>query len=488
MSRTHFRRSITAAALAVIMVFAFAVSALAPKAAAAGTFTQHSSGGLTYKLYVPSSYSSSKAAPLVVMLHGCTQDADQFAAGTQMNALAEQEGFLVLYPQQSSARNQNKCWNFFETSNQSRGSGEPAIIVGMVDQVKGSYHIDDEQVFVTGLSAGGAMTAILGATYPDVFQAISVGSGLEYKAATSMMGAFTAMSSGGADPVNCGQAAYQAMGSNARVVPTLIFHGSSDATVVPKNAEQLVTQWLTTNDYADNGKKDGSISSSPASTQQGQVSGGRAYTVTTYLDSEGQVCVQKYLVTSMGHAWSGGSTAGSYTDPNGPNQSAITWAFFQAAAGVTDPDPDPTPTPDPDPDPDPVPQYQSVTATATEHYLAGRLDATGYNTLGLKYGFTTPFTLYLVDGSSVWTDVNPDPNPDPDPDPDPDPEPDPTPTPDPDPEPQYETITATATEHYVAGRLNVTQYNAMGVKYGYNTPFPLYRVTGSSTWTDVKPE
>ncbi len=497
MSLTKKALQVFSSVIATALFVVLALSVLAVPVSAASSFTQYSYGGLTYKLYVPSGYKAGTAVPMVVMLHGCTQDADQFAAGTQMNVLAEQENFLVLYPQQSSSRNQNKCWNFFETANQSRGSGEPAIIMGMIDEVKAKYSVDNGAVFVTGLSAGGGMTSIMGATYPDVFAAFSVSAGLEYKAATSMTNAFTAMNSGGLDPVTCGLDAYKAMGKYARVMPTMIFHGSSDSTVVPKNSEQLVTQWLTTNDYADDGAKNSSISAKTLVTSSGQVTGGRAYSIDTYKDNNGNVVVQRYLVTGMGHAWSGGSTAGSYTDPKGPNQTQITWDFFKAAAGYTggggggvDPEPTPGPTPGPGEEEEkPVPpaNYQTITATATEHYVAGRLNVTQYNAMGLKYGYSKPFALYLLDGSTTWTDVNPAPV-DPTPvDPTPvDPE-DPTPV-EPEPKPvQYETVMGTASEHLVAKRINNDQYLAYGAKYGYIKQFALYRVAGSDVWTDVTP-
>ena len=135
-----------------------------------------------------------------------------------MNTLADEKNFLVLYPEQTSSGNSNKCWNWFETAHQSRGSGEPFIIAGMVTTVKNNYSIQDERVYVAGLSAGAAMSVIMGATYPDFFSGIGVGAGLEYKAATSMSGAFTAMSSGGPNPTQQGIAAYGAMGSRAKML------------------------------------------------------------------------------------------------------------------------------------------------------------------------------------------------------------------------------------------------------------------------------
>lgn len=326
--------------LRVVLIFALSLilSHLSSLTAfAAGSFNSYSYNGRTYKLYVPSGYKSGTSIPLVVMLHGCTQNPDQFAAGTRMNELAETENFLVLYPEQPSSANQNSCWNWFDPAHQSRGSGEPALIAGMVGDVKSKYGVDNNKVFVTGLSAGAAMSVIMGATYPDIFKAIGVGAGLEYKAATSVTSAYTAMSSGGPNPQTQGRLAYQSMGSYKRVVPTIVFHGTSDYTVATVNGNQVLSQWATTNDLSDDNSENSSIDDTADQTITGQVSGaqGRKYTRYVYNDSIGNVIMEKYLVDGMGHAWSGGSTAGSYTDPNGPNQTQLTWEFFKSVFGGT---------------------------------------------------------------------------------------------------------------------------------------------------------
>ncbi|GAB1774519.1 PHB depolymerase family esterase [Priestia aryabhattai] len=311
------------------MIFMLFLSLGAVSSSAAGSFTSKTYNGRTYKLYVPSSYQGGAALPLVVMLHGCTQDPDQFAAGTQMNALAETEKFFVLYPEQPSSANSNKCWNWFDTAHQSRGSGEPALIAGMVNQIKSSYSIDADQVFVGGLSAGAAMSVIMGATYPDIFAAISVGAGLEYKAATSVTGAYTAMSSGGPNPIQQGDLAYSAMGEHKRVVPVILFHGTADYTVAPINAHQILSQWAQTNDRASDGLDNNNIDDTADQTLPGTVSGGRSYTQYIYKDTAGKTVMEKYMIEGMGHAWSGGSTSGSYTDPKGPNATKLSWNFFK---------------------------------------------------------------------------------------------------------------------------------------------------------------
>jgi poly(hydroxyalkanoate) depolymerase family esterase len=317
--------------LTVVTLMLLGACTLFPgSSSAAGQFLNGSYGGKPYKLYIPEQYDSSRSYPLYVMLHGCTQDASQFATGTKMNTLADEKGFLVLYPEQTSSSNSNKCWNWFEAAHQSRGSGEPAIIAGMVNSIKNDYSIQNEKVYVAGLSAGAAMSVIMGATYPDLFSGIGVGSGLEYKAASSMTGAFTAMSNGGPNPSTQGRLAYQAMGSRASALPVIVFHGTSDYTVSPVNGDQVITQWSVTNDLAQNGSEDGWMDDQPDRTENGTVSGGRSYSVSDYEGGDGKVWMKKVKVQNMGHAWSGGSSQGSYTDPQGPDASRMMWEFFNS--------------------------------------------------------------------------------------------------------------------------------------------------------------
>ncbi|NLP51654.1 PHB depolymerase family esterase [Bacillus sp. RO1] len=314
--------------LALVLVCA---STLFPGSySAAGQFINGSYGGKPYKLYVPNGYDSNKSYPLYVLLHGCTHDASQFATGTKMNALADEKNFLVLYPEQTSSGNSNKCWNWFETAHQSRGSGEPAIIANMVNTIKSNYSIQENHVYVAGLSAGAAMSVIMGATYPDLFSGIGVGAGLEYKAATSMTGAFSAMSTGGPSPIQQGNAAYQAMGGRAKVLPVIVFHGTSDYTVYPVNGDQVISQWSITNDLAHNGTNDSWIDDQPERTVNLTASGGKNYSISDYEGRDGNVWMKKVTVHSMGHAWSGGSSQGSYTDPQGPDASRMMWEFFNS--------------------------------------------------------------------------------------------------------------------------------------------------------------
>ena len=290
-----------------------------------GTYGTH-----RYKLFVPSGYSAGRPTPLVMMLHGCTQDAAQFANGTQYHVLAESQGFIVVYPELSTGEDPSRCWSWYQPAHQARGSGQPAWLTGLVGELGKSYTLDRSRVYVGGLSAGAAMAVILGATYPDVFAAIAVGSGLEYRAASGSGDALSAMRSGGPSPDAQGRTAYRAMGAAARVVPVIVFHGTSDGTVAPVNADQVIAQWAKTDDLAADGMEDGTISTRPDATTGGTVPGGRSYTRASYLDHRtGAETLVKVLVQSMGHAWSGGSSSGSFTDPRGPSATQLSWEFFR---------------------------------------------------------------------------------------------------------------------------------------------------------------
>lgn len=319
------------AGLAAVLLAVAAYLAYGGVVSAAGSFSAGSYtngyGTRQYKLYVPGGYRG-QSVPLVVMLHGCTQNADDFAAGTRMNDFAETGTFLVAYPDQPSSANASKCWNWFEPAHQSRDRGEPSLLAGITRQVMVAYHVDAGRVYVAGMSAGGAMAAVMGATYPDLYAAIGVHSGLEYGAGHDLVSAFAAQASGGPDPNRQGALAYLAAGTAARVVPVIVFHGDLDPTVNAVNAHQVISQWAQTNDYADNRADDGTIRDSPVASVSGQVPGGYTYTRSFYSNGRGRNLMEKWIVGGMRHAWSGGSSAGSYTDPKGPDASAEIVRFF----------------------------------------------------------------------------------------------------------------------------------------------------------------
>lgn len=284
-----------------------------------GSYTNQA-GTRAYKLYIPSAYAG-EALPLVVMLHGCRQNPDDFAAGTAMNDIAERYPCFVVYPAQAPTANQSNCWNWFKATDQKRDRGEPSLIAGITRQIIGTYRVDTQQVFAAGLSAGGAMAAVMGATYPDLYAAIGVHSGLPYAAAHDLPSAFTAMSQGGGAASRRRLSGSHGGGPRTGSVPTIVFHGDHDTKVHPRNGEQLVAQWTST--YGD-----GAINLR-VSIQHGQVRGGHAYTREVYQDASGRGVLEHWRIHGAGHAWSGGSRSGSYTDPRGPAATDEIIRFFR---------------------------------------------------------------------------------------------------------------------------------------------------------------
>ncbi|KAJ2961901.1 hypothetical protein NQZ79_g2952 [Umbelopsis isabellina] len=305
------------------------------------TFTA-SGSSVQYKVYTPSKYSSSQKVPLIMMLHGCTQNMNIFSDSTQYAGLAEAQNFIVVFPSQATSVSES-CWKWYDPTSQQRGGGDAAVLADIVTSVKenGKWNIDSSRVYVGGLSAGAAMAVVMGATYPDYFTAIAVGSGLEYGAGTSA--STLSLTQGGPAPATQGQAAFNAMASYDRSVPVLVFHGTGDYTVYPLNGDQVVEQYLTTDKLAapnsglntafgggasstDHGGQDITGSTSKTS---GSVSGGYTYTVYTWNDNAG-ARIQYYKIDTMAHAWSGGYQVGSATfvDPKGPDASLISYNFF----------------------------------------------------------------------------------------------------------------------------------------------------------------
>ncbi len=280
-------------------------------------------GARTYKLHVPASYAhtSDERVPLIVMLHGCTQDPDDFAAGTRMNALADQHGFVVAYPAQAAHANGSKCWNWFRGQDQSRDRGEPALIAGITREVAANYLIDERRIFVAGLSAGAAMAVVLAATYPELYVAVGVHSGLPYACAHDVPSAFAAMSRGALSRTPLSRATAAAQRSDARrAIPTIIFHGDHDPTVNASNADAIVEQARAAV-WADDTELNPTV-------YRGTSPNGRAYTRTVLADGVRQPVIEHWVLHGAGHAWSGGSPDGSYTDPNGPDASAEMIRFF----------------------------------------------------------------------------------------------------------------------------------------------------------------
>lgn len=270
-------------------------------------------GTLAYKLYIPSGYRG-QPLPLLVMLHGCNQSPDDYSAGTRMNSLAEQKLLLVAYPEQSLSSSAMKCWSWFSPEDQQRGCGEPALIAGITREIIRDYAVDPDRVYIAGLSAGGAAAAIMGATYPDLYAAIGVHSGLAYGAADDMPSALVAMHQGGASP-DTSRHRYQGSDGKAPLVPTIVFHGDGDTTVNPVNADQVIVGTP-------------GVARLRKTLVQGESAGGIRYTRSLYADENGRTQLEQWILHGAGHAWSGGSSDGSYTEPRGPDASREMLRFF----------------------------------------------------------------------------------------------------------------------------------------------------------------
>jgi poly(hydroxyalkanoate) depolymerase family esterase len=289
-----------------------------------GTYTNQA-GTRSYKLYVPSSYRG-QPLPLVVMLHGCTQNPDDFAAGTRMNLLAETHQCLVVYPAQSTAANNSACWNWFETADQERDLGEPSIIAGLTRQILDSHRVNPKKIYVAGLSAGGAMAMTMAMTYPDLYAAVGVHSGLPYKAARDLPSAFQAMHSGENSPGVRHIPGASGMRPHTTPVPAIIFHGDRDTTVHPRNGIQVIAQCAPS--HARRGAPPVEGRTPRVTVEKGRIPNGHTFTRTTYHCTSGRPMAEHWLVHGAGHAWSGGSSHGSYTDPKGPDASKEMLRFF----------------------------------------------------------------------------------------------------------------------------------------------------------------
>src|SRR5690349_3498733 len=274
------------------------------------TFT-NPAGTRDYKLYVPASRPG-QPMPLIVMLHGCTQSPDDFAAGTRVNALAEEHTCLVAYPAQAASANLQKCWSWFSPNDQRRDQGEPSLIAGITRQIMQDYPVDPQRVYVAGLSAGAAAAVIMGTNYPELYAALGVHSGLACGSAGDIASAFAAMQQGKPGATPAGAAAAR------RSVPTIVFHGDRDTTVNPSNGDHVIAQLKA----AAPQKVQANV------VETGEVPGGHRYTRTLHGDPRGRTVFEQWVIHGAGHAWSGGSSAGSYTDPKGPDATREMMRFF----------------------------------------------------------------------------------------------------------------------------------------------------------------
>jgi poly(hydroxyalkanoate) depolymerase family esterase len=285
-------------------------------------------------VHPPADVEARTAVPLVCMLHGCHQDGASLAAATLMSSAADRHGFLAVSPEQVRGDNPQGCWNRFLPEHQARAAGEPASIVAIIRELMGTrspWTIDTRRVFVAGMSAGGAMAAILVATYPDLFAAVAVHSGLAHRSATSLGAAFTAMAHGGEDPAHHGRAAHAAMGDLARPVPSIVVHGNADHSVAPVNADQVLQASMTADHLAAPETCALDIDR-PTTTSRGRIADGHAYTCWRWRNRRGALMHELLKVDGLGHAWSGGAP-GSHSDARGPDATEAIWRFFAATVG-----------------------------------------------------------------------------------------------------------------------------------------------------------
>jgi poly(hydroxyalkanoate) depolymerase family esterase len=304
------------------VAFATAIAiAGATATAAAGTVTVEVQSGRNVRVFVPTK--PAVPTPLVVMLHGCTQTPDDFADATQMDVLAEKEGFVVAYPEQSASTIATRCFQWWEPAHQARDAGEPKELADAALAVAKGHGVDEERVYVGGISAGAAMSVILGATYPDRFVAIGVIAGVEYKRATTLSGGLSVSQNGGPGADMQGDLAFAAMGTRARPVPTFVVHGTSDGVVAPINGDQVADQWRRTNTLV---LGDGAID--PVATAPGTA--GYPFVRKVHRNkANGASVIEYYVVDGLGHAWPGGKMGASYSDPRGPDATALMWAFWK---------------------------------------------------------------------------------------------------------------------------------------------------------------
>ncbi len=267
---------------------------------------RNSAGSRAYDLFVPSGPGDGPR-PLVVMLHGSSQSARDFAIGTNMDRLAEEQGFLVAYPDQPRSANITKSWNWFRDADQQRERGEPSILAGLTREIMGRFGVDPARVYIAGFSSGGAAAAVMAMTYPDLYAAVGIHSGLACGSAGSMLLALPTMYRGALLPPR--QATHP--------VPTIVFHGDRDTTVAPINGDQAVAQARPDSDLI-------------VTTVEGRSSGGTAYTRTLLTEPAGAWTSEQWILHGAGHAWAGGHPAGSHTDPAGPDASREMVRFFMA--------------------------------------------------------------------------------------------------------------------------------------------------------------
>ncbi len=278
-------------------------------------------GSRSFDVYLPAGHRRTTRMPLVLLLHGCNQTSEQFVAATRFTALADRHGLILAAPRQTRGHQPGGCWRWYESAHQARGTGEPAILAGITAQLLAEptrWRIDRSRVYAAGISAGGAMALILGATYPDVFAAVGVHSAPAYRSASSGSSAFGAMNGRGTPTPPL---------PGARMAPLIVFQGTGDAVVHERGGTLMVEQWLAYDAARSTDARDPQRITRSRATER-RAADGRRFTVTRWYSARGRKQLEYWRVDGLGHAWSGGVADGSYSDPRGPRASTAMWQFF----------------------------------------------------------------------------------------------------------------------------------------------------------------
>jgi poly(hydroxyalkanoate) depolymerase family esterase len=289
----------------------------------------NATGSRAYQLYLPAGYDAKQKHMLVVLLHGCTQDAADIARGTRITEHADREGFIALLPEQPASANAKKCWNWYDPAHQARDAGEPSLIAGMTAKVTADYAVDPDRVHLAGISAGAGMAALVAVAYPETYASVAMHSGIAWRAATSVMAALGVMGGGPSLAVadSLGREAAAAMGARKRAIPALVIQGGSDKVVHPANAAALARQWTRMNANArPTDEPQIALRDDAESNDRSGETNGYHWTRATF--GAGQETVDELIVAELGHAWSGGSSTGTFTDEHGPDATAEIVRFF----------------------------------------------------------------------------------------------------------------------------------------------------------------
>ena len=289
----------------------------------------NAAGSRKYQLYLPAGYDATQKHMLVVLLHGCTQDAADFARGTRIAEHADRDGFIALLPEQPESANAKKCWNWYDPAHQGRDAGEPSLIAGITANVVADYAVDPDRVHLAGVSAGAAMASLVAVAYPETYASVAFHSGLAWRAATSVMTALGVMAKGATDADTLGVQAAAAMGARKRPIPALVIQGGSDKVVNPANAAALTRQWTRMNlSLRPTSEPRIALEDDAETTNRSGETNGYHWTRARY--GAGTEAVEELIVAELGHAWSGGSSTGTFTDEHGPDATAEIVAFFRA--------------------------------------------------------------------------------------------------------------------------------------------------------------